>query len=133
MLRLDLTWLYNVQTLRALLPRSNARLLPVLREDGEGSEAPSASDVMDPSPAPAASEESPPKQRGPFREGSPVQMLLSSIGIQIPTGDYQEGEMWLLLFHKLLACSAGLAHRLCQCSSGGCAQAFLLQLASAAN
>lgn len=48
-------------------------------------------------------------QRGAFREGSPVQTLLSSIGIQIPTGDYQEGEMWSLPFCKLLACSTGLA------------------------
>ena len=80
-----------VQTLRALLPRSNARLLPVLQEDAESSEAWGA-----PEGAPCAAEAESSSseaimQATASREGSPVHALLSSIGIQVPTGEYQEG------------------------------------------
>ena len=82
-----------MQTLRALLPRSNARLLPVLREDAEGSDGAWPESAAASSAGAAASDRSPEQQPAASREGSPVQALLSAIGVQIPTGDYQEGEL----------------------------------------
>ncbi len=89
----DAVWC--MQTLRALLPRSNARLLPVLREDAEGSDGAWPESVAASSAGAAASDGSPEQQPAASREGSPVQALLSAIGVQIPTGDYQEGELSL--------------------------------------
>lgn len=80
-----------VQTLRALLPRSNARLLPVLQEDAESSEAWAAPDAAPCGAIAESSTSGAPVLSTASREGSPVHALLSSIGIQIPTGEYHEG------------------------------------------
>lgn len=82
----------RMQTLRALLPRSTARLLPVLREDPDGADEAWLASAAASTAGTAASEGSP-EQPAASREGSPVQALLSSIGVQIPAGDYQEGEL----------------------------------------
>ncbi|KAK9916442.1 hypothetical protein WJX75_002644 [Coccomyxa subellipsoidea] len=80
----------HMKTLCALLPRSTARLLPVLREDAEGADEAWPASAAALTAGMAASEGSP-EQVAASREGSPVQALLSSIGVQIPAGDYQEG------------------------------------------
>ncbi|CAL8466733.1 g6269 [Coccomyxa elongata] len=81
----------HMKTLRALLPRSNARLLPVLREDAESSEACGAPDTSPCADVAESGYSGALVQATASREGSPVHALLSSIGIQIPTGEYQEG------------------------------------------